>query len=156
MTRTRFLKGWARPPLQKRNNLLNRIFITRMRLTVLVTNAKFLKNVVTLLHSHYNKNKHNSQSTSNELCCAYIVPIKNDRSIVKTVFLSFLYANLKKSRLKTYGFLRFYQSFLFYPRFLAQRTLVRFSLVLLVREQTYIRYLFTIHYYLLPPNPRGF
>ena len=45
-----------------------------MRLTVSVTNAKFLKNIVTLLHSHYNKNKHNSQSTSNELCCAYIVP----------------------------------------------------------------------------------
>ena len=34
--------------------------------------------------------------------------IKNDRSIVKTVFLSFIYANLKKSRLKTCGFLRFY------------------------------------------------
>ena len=66
--------------------------------------------------------------------------IKNDRSIVKTVFLSFFDANLKKSRLKTCGFLRFYHSFLFYPRFLAQRTLVRFSLVLLVREQTYSLY----------------
>ena len=56
--------------------------------------------------------------------------IKNGRSIViKTAFLSFLYANLKVLRLKTCGFLRFCRSFLFYPRFLAQRTLVRFSLV---------------------------
>ena len=33
--------------------------------------------------------------------------IKNDRSIVKTVFLSLFNANLKKSRLKTCGFLPF-------------------------------------------------
>ena len=58
VTRTHFLKGWASPPLQKRNNLLNRIFIIRERMTLCLTNAKFKEKPVSPLLSYYNKNKH--------------------------------------------------------------------------------------------------
>ena len=40
------------------NNLLNRIFITRRRMTVYSPNAKFTQRTVSPLPSHYNKNKH--------------------------------------------------------------------------------------------------
>ena len=41
-----------------RNNLLNRIFITRRRMTVYAPNAKFTQRTVIPLAPHYDKNKH--------------------------------------------------------------------------------------------------
>ena len=45
-------------PLQNRNNLLNRIFITRERMTLCLTNAKLKEKLVSPLLTYYNKNKH--------------------------------------------------------------------------------------------------
>ena len=58
VTRTHFLKGWARRPFKKRNNLLNRIFIIRERMTLCLPNAKFKEKPVSPLLSYCNKNKH--------------------------------------------------------------------------------------------------
>lgn len=44
--------------MRRCNNLLNRIFITRRRMTGYSTNAKFRQRTVSPLPSHYNKNKH--------------------------------------------------------------------------------------------------
>ena len=60
------------------------------------------------MHSYYNKNKHNTQSINDELCCAYIVPKcarKNKKEYAKHEGENNLY--LKEHVIQINGFLRY-------------------------------------------------